>query len=289
MEAPMIRDVKRIKFDHFRKSLAAAGIATARADSLICPLCWQETPYDDLSVEHIVPGAVGGKQTTLTCRRCNNDHGRDLDAHLAQYQRIVDAFQGHGTLKTQVNINGHAMIATLEWGNGHKTFHVVGKATNPAACDASQKEFAGGNVSHLNVTLYFDYIENNFQTAVLRAAYLVLFKCFGYEYAHHGIVQAIRRRIVDRTLEHPRLASLIIEARNFTPPYDAQYYVVPGNVNGVEFFLVIIRVRRKATTYLGAYLPVPAERSDEFFDLMEQAAKEHNGETLTFPTAAMFG
>lgn len=289
MESAMTRDAKRIKFDHFRKSLAAAGISTASADSLLCPLCWQETPYDDLSVEHIVPGSVGGKQTTLTCRRCNNDHCRDLDAHLAQYQRIADAFQGHGTLKTKLNINGHDMIASLEWGNGYKDFHVVGKATNPAASDASQKAFADGNVSHLNVTLYFNYIKNNFQTAVLRAAYLVLFKCFGYEYAHHEIVQAIRRRIADPTLEHPRLASLLLEAHNFTPPYDAQHYVVPGNANGVEFFLVIIRVRRKTTTYLGTYLPVPVDRSDGFFDLMEQAAKEHNGETLTIPTAVMFG
>jgi hypothetical protein len=285
----MTTDPKRANFDHYRKSLAAAGISTTSPNALICPLCWQETAYDDLTVEHIVPASVGGRQTTLTCRRCNNDHGCNLDAHLAQHQRITDALQGHGVLKTRLNINGHELAANLEWGEGYKHFHVVGKATDPAACDASQQEFAAGRVSTMNFTLLFDYIKNNFQTAVLRGAYLALFKCFGYEYVHHDIVQVIRRRITDPSLEHPRLASLILEARNFTPPYDAQHYVVPGNVNGVAFFLVIIRVRRVTTTYLGACLPVPGDRCDEFFDLMEQCAKEHNGKTLTIPTATMFG
>jgi hypothetical protein len=225
----------------------------------------------------------------LTCRRCNNDHGHNLDAHLIQYQRIKDAFHGDGTLKTKVNINGHEMIANLEWRDGRKNFHVVGKATNPAASDASRQEFKTGKVEKVNVTLYFEYIKDNFNAAVLRAAYLVLFKCFGYEYARHSVVETIRRRIANPSLEDPNLASLILEARNFTAPYDGQHFVVPGNVNGVEFLLVIIRIRRETTSYLGAYMPVPVDRCDEFFGLMEQAAEEHDGETLTFPTAAMFG
>ena len=51
----------------------------------------------------------------------------------------------------------------------------------------------------------------------------------------------------------------------------------PYKVNGVDFFRVMIRVRRATTTYLGAQLPVPSGRSDEFFDLMELVAKERDG------------
>jgi hypothetical protein len=285
----MTTDPKRAKFEWCRKSLATAGISTNCPDAIICPLCWHETRFDNLTLEHIVPESVGGRQTTLTCRSCNNDHGSELDAHLAQYQTVRDALQGHGMLKTKLNINGHEMVANLKWGDGHKNFHVVGKATNPSAEIETRKEFSAGNVSNANFTLYFDYKQNNFQTAVLRAAYLVLFKCFGYEYASKSVTQAIRHRIVDSSHAHPNLASLIIELRDFTPPYDAQHYVVRGNVNGVEFFLVIIRVRRVTTTYLGAYLPVPAEHCEQFFDLMEQCAKEHNGEKLTIPIAGIFG
>ena len=285
----MTTDPKRAKFEHARRSLAATEISTKQTDSLPCPLCWQETRFDRLTLEHIVPSAVGGTQTVLTCRGCNNDHGSDFDAHLAQHQSIVDAFRGHGTLRTKLNVNGHQLSANLEWGDGHKHFHVVGKATNPASSDAAEREFVSGKVFEIDLTLFFGYDKTRFQKAVLRAAYLILFKCFGYEYARHDVVQAIRRRITDPTLEHPRLASLIIEAKNFSPGNDRQHYIVPGNVNGVEFFLVIIRVRRSTTSYLGAYMPVPVARCNEFFDLMEQCAKEHNGETLTIPEGAIFG
>ena len=89
---------KKALFDHLRKSLAAAGLATARDDSLICPLCWQETRYEDLSHEHVVPGSVGGTCNTLTCRPCNNEHGSSLDSHLSN---------ASATQSFDVNVRNH--------------------------------------------------------------------------------------------------------------------------------------------------------------------------------------
>lgn len=279
---------KRTKFNHFRTSLAAAGLATADDNALICPLCWRDTPYRDLSLEHIVPGSVGGNEVTLTCRQCNNDQGSELDYHLAQYQYVKDALRGHGRLKSKLDVNGHEMTANVEWGQGQKNFYIVDKATNPAASRGSQEQFKAGKVKKVNFTLDLGYKRNNFNTAVLRAAYLVLFKCFGYEYARHDIVQLIRRRIADLSLEHPNPASLVFEARNFAPPGELQHFVVPGNINGVEFFLVFIRLCRASRSYVGAYMPVPVARSDEFFDLMNLASEEHDGESFEIPTTAMF-
>lgn len=107
--------MKRTKFNQLRKSMMDAGISPDSNESLVCPLCWQVTPYGSLSLEHVVSSSVGGKQTPLTCRRCNNVHGYDLDSHLAQYQRIADAFRGHGSLKTELDVNGHKMAANLKW------------------------------------------------------------------------------------------------------------------------------------------------------------------------------
>jgi hypothetical protein len=285
----MATGVNKTKLDHYRRSLEAAGMTTSSRDSLVCPLCWRETACDELTREHVVPRSVGGSQTVLTCRACNNDHGRSLDAHLSEYQRTADAFQGHGVLPTTLDVNGNRLAANLRWGEGRKDFVVVGKATSPGAWAAVQADFAAGKVSELRFTLAPRFCKHSFQTAILRAAYLVLFKCFGYEYVRHEVVQVVRRRIADPTLGHPRVASLTFEARNLSPPYDAQHYVVPGNVNGVEFFLVVLRVRRSTTRYLGAYLPVPVDRSQEFFGLMERCAKDYNGKTLTVPARAIFG
>jgi hypothetical protein len=274
----------RAWFENYRKSLAAAGISTVCPDSVICPLCWHEKRYSDLTLEHLVPESVGGRQLILTCRGCNNDQGSDLDAHLTQYQRIADALNGNGTIPVEMNINGHRLVANLNWAT--KTFHVVGKATDPRASVASQQEFAAGKVSSVKFTMLFGYAKNNFQTAVLRSAYLILFKCFGYEFARHDVVQSIRRRIADQSLDHPCLASLIFEARDFNVPFDAQHYVVRSDVDGVQVFAVIVRVRKATTTYLGALLPNPFDCGDKFFELMKSRSKELDGIKLEFPIAA---
>jgi hypothetical protein len=60
-------DKKRRFFDHYRKSLKAAGLQALSDNSVICPLCWQDTDYASLSLEHIVPRKVGGKREILTC------------------------------------------------------------------------------------------------------------------------------------------------------------------------------------------------------------------------------
>lgn len=279
---------KKLLFDHYRNSMIVAGLTTTADDSLICPLCWQEKRYDELSLEHVVPRSVGGTGKTLTCRRCNNEHGSELDVHLTKFQSVADALQGKGALSTKLNVNGKQVIANLKWGEDSNDFQIVGKASNPATWAAIQDEFKAGKVSKLRFTVLCGYARNNFQSAVMRAAYLVVFKCFGYEFAKNEVVQVIRRRITDRSLANPDLGSLVVELHDCTFPYDEPHVVVPGDVNGVAFFLVIIRVRKFTTSYVGAYLPVPQARSEEFFELMEQYSHEHDGDTLTIPIEGVF-
>jgi len=284
----MTHNTKRAAFKHYWKWLIEAGLKTSSDDSLICPLCWQDTPIEKLSWEHIISGSVGGTRKTLTCIECNNKQGSELDAHLSQYQKGIDAIHGHGAIHTKMNVNGQEVVTNLKWGDGSKNFAVVGKASDPTAVTAIREEFNADKVTELKCRLSLGYAKNNFQTAVLRAAYLVLFEGLGYEYVQHEIVQVIRRRICDRLLEHPILGSLIVEIRDFKPPADRSYYLTSGDVNGVKFFLVIIRLRKATTSYVGAYLPVPADGSDEFFELMEQCKREHDGEMLKIPAKALF-
>lgn len=278
---------KQKEFDRLQQSLVHSGLQTVRSNELICPLCWQSTPFDDLSLEHIVPSSVGGRQTTLTCRTCNNDHGRKLDSHLANFQQVHDAFRGHGHLRTKLNINGNEMVANLQWKEGQKSFHIVGKASNPIALTTSEADFHSGNVDEFTFTILYNYARNNFKTSLLRSAYLVLFKRFGYEYAKHSIANEIRKRVMDLSLEQPNIDSLIVEARGFRPPFDDQQYVIPGSINDAEFCLVILRIRRATTKYMGVYLPLPCDDCGKFFKLMNSFAKEQNGLKMSIPAEAI--
>jgi hypothetical protein len=274
-------------FDHYRKSLEIAGIPAVYGDSLICPLCWKETRLDDLSIEHVVPSSIGGMATVLTCRRCNNDHGSSLDAHLAQYQTMADAFQGHGMIPTELNINGKRLVANLEWGDTSKNFHVVGKASDLRQQDLVKADFQSGKVQEVNFTIDFGYSKNRFQTALLRAAYLILFRRLGYEYVQHEIVQILRRRICEPSLEFPRLGSFTMELRNCNLPADEQHLIANGNVNGVRFFLVLVRVQKRTITHLAVFMPFPEEDSKQYFDLMERCSREYNGHSFTIPLSGL--
>lgn len=273
-------------FDFYRSSLIASGLSTDNENAIICPLCWKETSLENLSREHVVPGAVGGSQETLTCWQCNNIDGHKLDSHLTQFQRIRDACLGHGSLKTIMDVEGNKMTANLELSEGQRKFQIVAKATNPAAINAAQAELRSGNVDELNFTILLNYNKNRFNTALLRIAYLVLFRQFGYSYIRQEIVQVIRTRIADSDRCHPDLSSLVVEAKNFIAPGDDQYFIIQGNVNGVGFYLVIVRIRLATTSYFGVYMPAACDRCDEFFGLMELASKEHNGTRLTIPREA---
>ena len=111
---------KNLIFKKYRQWLVEAKIEMANPDSVLYPLCWRETGYEDLSFEHIIPQAVGGKDCVLTCTQCNNEHGSLLDSHISQFQSMQDAFKGYGTIQSALDVKGKKVKANVEWGDGFK-------------------------------------------------------------------------------------------------------------------------------------------------------------------------
>ena len=194
---------------------------------------------------------------------------------------MKDTFKGHGTLPVEMNVAGNRVVANLEWKEGHKNFVIVEAGSDPRAIAAINNELAAGIVPQIDFTIFYKYATNNFNTAVLRSAYLVLFDRFGYDYVRHEIVQAIRRRICDLSIIQPDLSSLIIELKSDAIKLDGSHFIVRRRVSGIDCFLVIIRVRKATTTYLGAFMPNASHPIDQFEALMEQYKQQNNGKSLT--------
>lgn len=171
---------------------------------------------------------------------------------------------------------GEEVTVNMTWGPpaAGKDIAVVGKASNPAASDAIEEECRKGNIEDLHITLNFGYIPNQFQTGLLRAAYLVLFRIFDYHYARHEVVQAVRRRIVDPSLDTPDVRTLVGELRNSTIPIDNDYFVIRGAMDDVPFFMVVIRLKRATESRHFVMMPVPHLRSGEFFNVAAKVARE---------------
>lgn len=287
----MDADRKRNIFDYLRNNLLAAGLSTSDQTSIICPLCWNETAYDQLSIEHVIPSSVGGNTITLSCQHCNNTHGRDLDAHLVNHQKLADAFKGVGTIPAKMRAFGQEVTTNVNWGSPGSGKHIaiVGKASNPAASDAIQAEFKKGIPDNSQLTLEFGYSKNRFQTALLRCAYLVLFRIFGYHYIRNHVVQLVRRRIVDPSLDIPDIRTLVGVVKRNSVIVDNDYYVIHRFMDGIPFFQVVIRLKCTTESYQFVMMPVPHMNDDQFFVIAAKIARENP--TLTFknvPPQAIF-
>ena len=205
------QDAKRKKkFDRLRISQSAAGIKVSSSDNLVCPMCWEEVAFENLTLEHIIPKSLRGIRETLTCQNCNNSAGDDLDNHLVGYQRYLEAWNGFGSLKMTMEVNGHrlAVRMTRDPSKPSTDFQIIGKASHPAAIQASQIEFKKGRVSEMNAKFSYGYNDRRRKLALLKAAYLASFHRFGYLFVSRPGLQRIRQLVADRELNSPDLSGV---------------------------------------------------------------------------------
>lgn len=267
----------RATFIELRKQMLDAGLRTRSEDAIICPLCWQETEIDNLTIEHIVPGSIGGTQTTLTCELCNNTDGSNLDSELVHYQKLADSIGSHGKVPAIAMQNGRRLAGNVESIASNLKFTVVAKASNPRHIAASLDDAKQGKIESLDLTFaWFDQV--NLKIAALRAGYLVAFRCLGYEYVQHEIFQEYRKQIRNSKELTIPVDSLVIELPTFSPSEDRDFYVGECVFNDFDLYVMIIRSRILKTTYWGVFFPT---KDGSFFDQMQSIQNSHkDGPTL---------
>jgi hypothetical protein len=107
------------------------------ANAILCPLCMQAFTSDAISerrisVEHIIPSALGGALEAITCTECNNTHGSTLESHLVRAMQALDSLEGKGAIPAVFHNSGGHVSANIEWRSDAPTeIKIVGKASNP--------------------------------------------------------------------------------------------------------------------------------------------------------------
>ena len=172
------------------------------ADSMKCPICLRDldrtaVETGDVTVEHIVPRKLGGRSTTLTCRRCNNTQGSRLDRHIVEAARSRDASEGHGTFRTTVSVGGSSLQADLAWTPDRSAANVITiipGASDPRQVQAVQDSMVDG--AEVRMSFSYGYVPNRLWLGLLRAAYLVpakgLNKVAGKPFKVSEVVRGIR-------------------------------------------------------------------------------------------------
>lgn len=223
----------------------------------MCPLCrvlFSENCLNPkianpLTIEHIPPESVGGKEVVLTCKKCNNNHGSKFDSHLMEklnFKKI--ALLKPGTKRKNVKYkiddeifsNGNLFVDD----SGKLNFVLDESRTNPKYHEDIIEIVTGKRGDAKVEFSTLTYNENRAKISILRAAYLKAFKELGYAFIFNSNSDIPRRQILFGDLSAEPVKGVYVSSSNscicglsvINKPSSLQGYVVGVRIeaDGVE-------------------------------------------------------
>lgn len=213
----------------------------------LCPICLRfysrsEDHTENISIEHIVPSALGGTATTLTCRQCNNTAGSQLESHLIQRVQVEG---GMKPIDARVEFCGTAFRAEVHLPNS--TGHAIELAGIQKQSDPREIAKFGNLLSegiwdgqNLKLDLELGYAPLRSLAALVRSAYLLMFRLFGYRYVFDRSAAVIRQSIAEPLVETDVLKGVLWRG-SFRPPAETSVSIVtePKEFRSYMIFLTL--------------------------------------------------
>ena len=252
----------------------------------VCPLCLKEFTKSEMlnkvSEEHIIPSSLGGNFTTLTCKKCNNEGGSELDAHVIQRIRIE---QGDVPINSRVTICDEEVGADIYFSdekNIPNKILVISKQSNPKSINSVQDVF-NENPKEVSLNLKFGYNERASLIGLVRIAYLMMFRRFGYAYILQDFANQIRQQIKQPFEESPVLESVRWQLEDL--PFRTNAITVIKEPPEFRSFYVIIKLTDKAKHLSGVILPGVGQHNTNIYTTLKEL---ENKETFkVIPIAKM--
>lgn len=252
-------------FDLYSGNLSA--LFPKQVDIFVCPLCIKSFTREDLSAkllseEHIIPS---GNLTTLTCQKCNNETGSALDSHLLKRIQFEEnmAISG-GPVRTKIRVGqgeqNTNMYLSLE--DGKPCIKLVGlpDQSNPRLQEKLIKEWQSGTVD-MNLDYKFGYDHIRSRVALLRSAYLMMFRQFGYAYILSKGIELVRKKIQDPSTETSISGGMIF----LKEPISQSTVTLLSEPKHLRCFFVLLKLSRKIDYNVGIALPGETQASTEFY------------------------
>jgi hypothetical protein len=235
-----------------------------------CPLCYKVIQHtsplrDVVAEEHIVPSELGGRLVTLTCRRCNNDQGSKLDAHLIQRVRVET---GRYPLSARLQVGDGEFGAKLHLPQSESDLLDIVRVpqqSDPRKLKAAMSNLvAGGKDVHFKIN--YGYNDKQSLSGLLRAAYLLMFYHFGYQY-----VLDVSAKGANWQIQNPYEPTGVLEAIQWrvqdlmptTLPMPA--VTVVRQPVAYQCFMVILQLDDASNHHAAVMLPPPGQDGSEFY------------------------
>lgn len=253
--------------------------APSLKNTFVCPLCLRRFTRDSLKAralteEHVISRKLGGRLVTLTCKGCNSADGAELDSNLVNEFRALDGLSGLGDrpFKGQVKTRGAKQDVDIYFSAGESPkIRSIGdqKRSNPAAVQAIMRAL-GEEPMEVSFNVNFGFSRQRANVAKLRAAYLLMFRYFGYEYILHENVEAVRQQLLSP--DQDIVASKASVAFNHAPEglYGVSLLRSPSELRS---FIVSFKVSTAVDRSFGVILPGLGGDGDSIYDRWHAAGE----------------
>ncbi len=176
-------------------------------DNFLCPICQRafdctalEGKDPEISLAHIIPESLGGRLTTITCKKCNNNVGSKYDVHVQLEEEYHAWLNGESRDYAHLS-NGNTRIPVYcklgydrEESMPSLSFWPV-NLSEPKYyefIEAAKKDWANMHLS-LDTKGYFNPRKRDI--SIIHSGFLLMFQQFGYEYVISPNAQLIRKTI----------------------------------------------------------------------------------------------
>ncbi len=259
-----------------------SGLQPSLEGSIYCPLCFRlldraALAADEVTEEHIIQRAIGGRRVTLSCGKCNHTLGARVDSHLVARIKIERAFQKNGKIEARVTVAGHKVRAFFIPATGEKgdPISLNMRMDKPEVLSAINRAFRGNTVDSLKVELHYGYIENVSRLGLIKAAHLAMYNHLGHRYILSPAVRHYWRSL--SAADFNQLDELIqglvfVIGQAVKPPTPVTLVPV-----AFEEGTATIVVMRLPTGCFGVLIPAIEAREEDVFETLRRVARVLNG------------
>lgn len=172
-----------------------------------CPTCFCDYPISssEITEEHIIPEASGGKISTFLCKKCNSSFGQRQTRWLTDWIELSEAKTPFHTdpkkQRASLTADGRTINGALKiGGDGAIEFYSDRSRSNPRDFDA---HWNGPRPSQVSVTTIMPVFrnENSLKVGFLTAAYGLWFKNFGYSFVLQSALDVVRQQMRNPDLD----------------------------------------------------------------------------------------
>jgi hypothetical protein len=286
--AANLQAVKKNPHVHFDPDLS---------DIFVCPLCFKYFTREEVlnqsgkdvsvTIEHVPPKALGGKERTLTCFECNNKAGHQLDSHLLHSLELADFIAGipGSSVDAKLIVNENIKLGGTVQMSGERQLEIIfdPRRSNKQEIDEFKK-LENPERETLNMTFRGrrgrNYKQRRPECSLLRIAYLWAFSFFGYGFLINAGLPIVRGQINYPTEEI--LPSWGISQRNDFPDVSLGINIVTGPKE-LQSFLVVFDVKTDLQKRrYGVLLPGPTLPGTNIYQHIHDQSKTNIALPITF-------